>query len=422
MNFNFPLLKSIRILLFPFSLVYALIVTIRNWLFDKGILRSSAFSLPIICVGNLAVGGTGKSPMVEWLIRLLKDQYPIAVLSRGYKRKTRGYALANASTTALDIGDEPMQFHSKFPDVTIAVGEERIVAIPQLLHDRPATRAIILDDAFQHRTVRAGLNVLLTDYSNLFTRDWWLPSGDLRDAPSSYKRAGIIVVTKCPAELSEEERRAIVTEIGPRGHQQVFFSTIRYGQPYHITKGIASAAGAGREGTTPGPNPGGTMPAVENEETTSATEHEGTMSAGRPGMTLDIAEQAREPKPARTTLIDDTMEVLLVTGIANPAPLKQWLDQHSRTYYEIAYGDHHIFTIDDLQSITRRFGSIQAEKKIILTTEKDAVRLIKFRQELEGLPFYVLPIAPGFLFGDEARFTDLIVTFIKEFNAISNEK
>jgi tetraacyldisaccharide 4'-kinase len=375
MNFNFPLLKSIRILLFPFSLVYALIVTIRNWAFDKKILTSASFSLPIICVGNLAVGGTGKSPMVEWLIRLLKDRYPVAVLSRGYKRKTRGYALANASTTALDIGDEPMQFHSKFPGVTIAVGEERIVAIPQLLHDRPETRAIILDDAFQHRSVRAGLNVLLTDYSNLFTRDWWLPSGDLRDAPSSYRRAEIIVVTKCPAELSEEERRAIVTEIGPLAHQRVFFSTIRYGHPYHITLGMAAGA------------------------------------AGR----------ASEAIPVEA-VIDETVEVLLVTGIANPAPLKQWLDQQSRTYYEIAYGDHHIFTIDDLHSIMRRFETINAEKKIILTTEKDAVRLIKFRQELEGQPFYVLPIAPGFLFGDEPRFTELIVTFINEFNAISNEE
>ena len=370
MNFNFPLLKPIRILLFPFSLVYALIVTIRNWAFDKKILRSASFNLPIICVGNLAVGGTGKSPMVESLIRLLKDRYPVAVLSRGYKRKTRGYALANASTTALDIGDEPMQFHSKFPDVTIAVGEERIVAIPQLLHDRPQTRAIILDDAFQHRTVRAGLNVLLTDYSNLFTRDWWLPSGDLRDAPSSYRRAEIIVVTKCPAGLSEEERRAIVTEIGPRAHQQIFFSTIRYGQPYHITQGIAAAA------------------------------------AGR----------SRGNIPAEA-VIDETVEVLLVTGIANPAPLKQWLNQQSKTYYEIAYGDHHIFRIDDLQSIIRRFETINAEKKIILTTEKDAVRLIKFRQELEGLPFYVLPIAPGFLFGEEPRFTELILKFINQFPA-----
>ncbi len=354
MNFNFPLLRPIRILLFPFSLIYALIVTIRNWCFDKKILPSTSFNLPVICVGNLAAGGTGKSPMVEWLIRALKDRYPIAVLSRGYKRKTRGYALANASTTALDIGDEPMQFHSKFPEVAVAVGEERIVAIPQLLHDRPETRAIVLDDAFQHRAVKAGLNILLTDCSNLFTRDWWLPSGDLRDAPSSYRRAQAIVVTKCPDNLDEEQRRAIAIEIGPRQGQQLFFSAIDYGTPYHITR-------------------------------------------------LDEG------------VIDEDVEVLLVTGIANPAPLKRWLNDHSRTYYEIAYSDHHIFTIDDLQTITRRFTGITATRKLILTTEKDAVRLIKFRQELEGWPFYVLPITPRFLFGDEERFADMITQFINEF-------
>jgi len=354
MNFNFPLLRPIRILLFPFSLIYALIVTIRNWCFDKKILPSTSFNLPVICVGNLAAGGTGKSPMVEWLIRALKDRYPIAVLSRGYKRKTRGYALANASTTALDIGDEPMQFHSKFPEVAVAVGEERIVAIPQLLHDRPETRAILLDDAFQHRAVKAGLNILLTDCSNLFTRDWWLPSGDLRDAPSSYRRAQAIVVTKCPDNLDEEQRRAIAIEIGPRQGQQLFFSAIDYGTPYHITR-------------------------------------------------LDEG------------VIDEDVEVLLVTGIANPAPLKRWLNDHSRTYYEIAYSDHHIFTIDDLQTITRRFTGITATRKLILTTEKDAVRLIKFRQELEGWPFYVLPITPRFLFGDEERFADMITQFINEF-------
>jgi len=354
MNFNFPFLRPIRILLFPFSLIYALIVTIRNWCFDKRILPSTSFNLPVICVGNLAVGGTGKSPMVELLIRLLKDRYPVGVLSRGYKRKTRGYALANANTTALDIGDEPMQFHSKFPEVAVAVGEERIVAIPQLLHDRPETRAIILDDAFQHRAVKAGLNILLTDCGNLFTRDWWLPSGDLRDAPSSYRRADIIVVTKCPDDLDEDQRRAIATEIGPRTGQQVFFSAIQYGKPYHITR-------------------------LDEE------------------------------------VVNEEVEVLLVTGIANPAPLKRWLNDHSRTYYEIAYSDHHIFTIDDLHTITRRFSSITAGKKLILTTEKDAVRLIKFRQELESWPFYVLPIAPQFLFGDEGRFADMIIQFINEF-------
>ena len=354
MNLNFPLLRPIRILLFPLSLLYALVVKIRNWCFDKKILPSSSFNLPVICIGNLAAGGTGKSPMVEFLIRILKDQYPIAVLSRGYKRKTRGYALAGAQSTALDIGDEPMQFHSKFPEVAIAVGEERIVAIPQLLHDRPGTRAILLDDAFQHRTVKAGLNILLTDYSNLFTRDWWLPSGDLRDAPSSSRRADIIIVTKCKDELSEEERRAIAIEIGPQPHQQLFFTSIHYGEPYHITRADIHA-------------------------------------------------------------VDDRVEVLLVTGIANPAPLKQWLDERSRTYYELAYSDHHIFSIDDLNAIIRRFNGISAGNKIILTTEKDAVRLIKFRQELAAYPFYVLPIAPRFLFDEQTRFTDLIVKFIAEF-------
>src|ERR1700743_3348402 len=162
MNLKFPLLKPIRVLLFPVSLLYALVVKLRNWCFDKKIFSSTSFNLPVICVGNLAVGGTGKSPMVEWLIRLLKDQFEVAVLSRGYKRKTRGYALADEQTTALDIGDEPMQFHRKFPEIAVAVGEERIYAIPQLLHDRPATAVIILDDAFQHRAVQAGLNILLT--------------------------------------------------------------------------------------------------------------------------------------------------------------------------------------------------------------------------------------------------------------------
>jgi tetraacyldisaccharide 4'-kinase len=236
------------------------------------------------------------------------------------------------------------------------------VAIPQLLHDRPDTRAIILDDAFQHRAVKAGLNILLTDYSNLFTRDWWLPSGDLRDAPSSYKRADLIIVTKCPEDLPENERRSIIQEIDPLPHQQVFFSSIQYGSPYHIT-----------------------------------------------GKTIADPEAAVE--------INDKMEVLLVTGIANPAPLKRWLDERAGAYYELAYSDHHIFSIDDLNNIMRRFTSIPSGNKIILTTEKDAVRLVKFQQELKGLPFYVVPIEPRFLFDDQPRFIDLIVKFITNFSA-----
>lgn len=356
MNFNAPLLRSLRVLLFPFSLVYGAAVWFRNRLFNRRILKSTSFNLPVICVGNLAVGGTGKSPMVEFLVRHLHNHIEVAVLSRGYKRKTKGYALAEANTTALEIGDEPMQFHTKFPDVAIAVGEERIVAIPQLLHDRPGTKVIILDDAFQHRTVIAGLNVLLTDCNNLFTRDWFLPTGDLRDEKSSYKRAEIIVVTKCRPDLPAEDKEAITSEIKPLPHQQVFFSAIKYGKPYHI---------------------------------------------------ISRAEIS----------ITGNMEVLLVSGIANPAPLKKYLHEHAHVYYEILYSDHHIFSIDDWKDMLKRFNNIQAEQKIILTTEKDAVRLIKFSQELKDYPVYVIPIEVQFLFNEQQQFTDLITKFITGFHA-----
>lgn len=356
MNFNAPLLKPIRILLFPFSLVYGLAIWIRNRLFDKKILGSISFNLPVICVGNLSVGGTGKSTMVEFLARLLKDTTKLAILSRGYKRKTKGYALANDSTTALEIGDEPMQFHLKFPDVTIAVGEERIVAIPQLLHDRPDTKLILLDDAFQHRSVKAGMNILLTEYNNLFTRDWFLPTGDLRDEKASYQRADILVVTKCDPALSEQDAKAVEAEINVLPHQQLFFSSIQYGIPYHLTR--------------------------------------------------------RHPLP-----LTNAMEVLLVSGIANPGPLKEYLHEHSRTYYEMLYNDHHIFTIDDWREIVKRFDSLSATNKIILTTEKDAVRLAKFANEVKDLPLFVMPIEMKLLFNGQQRFIDNIATFINKYDS-----
>ena len=355
MNFNFPLLRPVRILLFPFSLVYLAAIFIRNRLYDWNILKSVSFNLPLICVGNVAVGGTGKSPMVEYLLRQLKDQFRIATLSRGYKRKTKGYTLANAQSTALEIGDEPMQFHLKFPDVAIAVGEERVVAIPQILHDRPDTRAIILDDAFQHRAIRAGMNIILTDYSNLYTRDWYLPTGDLRDERRSMARADIIIVTKCPPALTEPDKQAILSELVPLPRQQVFFTAIRYGTPYHI-----------------------------------------------------ISKESRRLGPES--------EVLLVTGITNPRPLKSLLQEKVKVYYEMAYNDHYIFTIDDLKDMVKRFNALPAGDKVILTTEKDAVRLVKFAPELLGIPFYVLPIELDFLFNEGAHFNQLIGTFIREWN------
>ncbi|MDP4262122.1 MAG: tetraacyldisaccharide 4'-kinase [Bacteroidota bacterium] len=347
-------LKSFRILLLPFALLYWLAIGIRNWLYDNKILRSSSFGFPLICVGNLSVGGTGKSPMVEYLIRLLKDDFKIATLSRGYKRKTIGYALAHEKTTALEIGDEPMQFHIKFPGVPVAVGEERLEAIPRLLDDCPGLEAVILDDAFQHRAIKAGLNILLTECNNLFTRDFYLPTGDLRDLKSSYERAEIIIVTKCNPGLTRSGRKKIIKEINPKAGQHVFFTAIQYGEAYHI-------------------------------------------------------------KTKETYRLNDRTEVLLVTGIANPKPLKVMLEENSKTYYMLQYPDHHIFTIDDLTEIRKKFGQIESPDKIILTTEKDAVRLVKFDMALTGLPLYVIPVRHDFLFGEEEKFNELVINFIRNF-------
>ena len=352
--FSNGFLKSFRILLLPFALVYGIIILLRNWLYDKQIKSSVSFGLPVICIGNLSVGGTGKSPMVEYMVLHLKNIYKIATLSRGYKRKTRGYVLATDQTTAIDVGDEPMQFHRKFPDIPVAVGEQRVLAIPQLLHDRPEIEAIILDDAFQHREIKAGLNILLTEYDNLFTRDFYLPTGDLRDSRSSYKRADIIVVTKCRPDISVEERDEIVEEIEPLAHQMVFFSAIAYGTIYHITRNTFGH-------------------------------------------------------------IDAETEILLITGIANPRPLKKYLEEQVQTYQMLHFNDHHIFSIDDWREIKKRFKSIEEGKKMILTTEKDAMRLQKFAHEIDGMPFYVVPIEHKILFHESDKFTNRIIDFIDNF-------
>ncbi|HRO46413.1 tetraacyldisaccharide 4'-kinase [Agriterribacter sp.] len=354
MNFSSVWLRSFRVLLFPFAFLYGTAVKVRNYLYDNEIIQSVEFNFPVICIGNISVGGTGKSPMVEYLLRLLMHRYKTATLSRGYKRKTRGYVLADDKTTALDIGDEPMQFHIKFPEVTVAVGEERAIAIPQLLFDRPETDVIILDDALQHRAVKAGFNILLTDYNNLFTRDIFLPTGDLRDSRSSYKRADIIVVTKCSDTFCSEQKHEIMAEIKPTAGQHLFFTGIRYGAPYHI------------------------------------------ISRG-------IKRMSKET------------EVLLACGIANPAPLKQHIQESCASYDAIYYRDHYIFTIDDLKEIRQRFEKLAAQDKMIIVTEKDAVRLVKFAAALKNMPVYVQPIETYFLFNESQRFNFLIENFIQGF-------
>ena len=348
------MLKILRYLLFPISFLYSGILYLRNWLFDKNIAKSYQFSFPVICVGNLSVGGTGKTPMVEYLVRLLKDNYQTATLSRGYKRKTKGYAIANKNSTALEIGDEPMQFHLKFDDITVAVGEERVVAIPQLLYDRPGTEVIILDDAFQHRMVKASLNILLTECNHLYSTDMLLPVGNLRDIKDSSKRADIIVVTKCEEGLSLEKKKNIEAQLRALPHQHIFFSEILYAAPSHLFTGEQIAW-------------------------------------------------------------DKDLEAVLICGIANPKPLLQFLEKHIKVFDFLEYADHHIFTTDDLAKIKKHFDVLTSENKVILTTEKDGVRLQKFKTELASYPVYVLPIIQHFLFDGGPKFDALVIANVNKF-------
>ncbi len=322
-------------------------------MYDKNILKSSSFNFPLICVGNLAVGGTGKTPMTELLVENLQQHYKVATLSRGYKRKTTGFAIADEHTTALEIGDEPMQFHKKYKDLIVAVGEERVVAIPQLLHQHPETQVIILDDAFQHRTVKAGLNIVLTECRNLYTRDFMLPAGDLRDVKQSMKRAHIIVVTKCRPDFSVAEKEQVISEINPLPHQRVFFTSIVYGQPYHLFQDTH-------------------------------------------------------------TVVDMHTDVLLLCGNANPKPLKEFMNRNAKSYDLLRYADHHIFTSQDLDDIRKEFADMPGTHKIIITTEKDAVRLHKFEKELKDFPIYALSIQHWFLFSEQAAFMQMVNDFVEK--------
>jgi tetraacyldisaccharide 4'-kinase len=350
------LLKKFKYLLLPVSIIYGAVVWLRNFLFDKKIFRSSSFNFPLICIGNLATGGTGKTPMTEYLVTFLKDNFKTATLSRGYKRKTKGFAIAGENTTALEIGDEPMQFHQKFKDVTVAVGEERLVAIPQLLHDRPETEVIILDDAFQHRSVAAGLNILLTDYSNLYTRDSLLPVGDLRDIISSAKRANIIIVTKCKAGINIDEKKSIEKELNILPQQKVFFTEILYAQPYHL-------------------------------------------------FNFEMTDMSKKTN------------ALVITGIANPLPLKDFMSKQVNSFEMMGYPDHHIFTSTDLTNIRKKFSALPENDRIIITTEKDAVRLQKFEKELSDYPIYAIPVQHHFLFNEGNDFENSVSAFVRSFSS-----
>ena len=319
-----------RFLLLPFAILYGLGVRLRHFLYDRGWLSSKRYPFPILCVGNLAVGGTGKTPMVEYLVRLL-GQEQVAILSRGYRRKTRGFILADDSATAMTLGDEPYQYHRKFPQATVAVCESRQEGIERLL-ENPHFKYIILDDAFQHRKVQAGTNLLLTSYDKLYTQDFLLPVGSLRDIRSRARKAQIIIVTKCP-ELTQEEQEKIIQQLKPLPSQKVYFTSIAYSDRVY----------------------------------------------------------SHEDSQALKDFI--ATPFTLVTGIANPTPLVDFLEKQGASFEHLAYSDHHHFSNRELELLR--------QKGRILTTEKDYVRL-------EGAlsTLYYLPIETQFLNDQRLIFND----------------
>lgn len=339
MNPLMLLIRLLKPLMYPLSILYGAIVWLRNKLYDNGVLSSIQFSIPVICVGNLSTGGTGKTPHIEYLIRLFQYEYQLATMSRGYKRKTTGFFLAGTDTDSRMIGDEPMQFYRKFPGLTVSVCEDRMTGIPRLLSERPGIDIVLLDDAFQHRSVKPGLNILITDFARPFYTDFILPFGSLREGRKAYKRADIIVVSKCPLTLNSKEQQAFISKINPLKHQCVFFSAIAYDSMIDFFT----------------------------------------------GQRIDLLE-----KP----------NVIMVSGIAKPAPMLQFLRQNiAENVHLLKYPDHHFFTQANLDEIKHTYDSWGKGHKIIVTTEKDAARLEMHKEQLSGwnITIAILPIKIEFL-------------------------
>lgn len=319
----------LRILLLPISLVYWLVVKIRNWFFDLGIFRSVTPAVPTICVGNITVGGTGKTPHTEYLIRLLMGHYKLAVLSRGYRRATRGFVEADAASTALDIGDEPLQMKQKFPNVIIAVDENRLHGIAQLLEYHPDIDVVLLDDAFQHRAVRAGLSILLTNYLQPINRDFMLPTGHLRDSFAERKRADLVVVTKCPDSLDAARMQEIKRGLRLKPSQPVFYSRISYGP----------------------------LKSFDGQTTTFA--------------------------------LDGKISCVALCGIANPLLFIDYLEKNSKLCAKYIFSDHHPYAEREIRAIFA--ASNVPLDAILVSTEKDAARLRRLALRPEELQriFYV---------------------------------
>lgn len=340
------------------SFIYGIIVSLRNGMFNLKILPSKEFDLPIISIGNITVGGTGKTPHTEYLAELLKKNFKVAILSRGYKRKTRGFQMVETSSTVRQVGDEPLQAKLKYSDLTVAVDANRVHGIEKLLALPEKPNVILLDDAFQHQYVTPQINILLTDYNNLITKDSLLPYGRLRESAYNKRRATIIIVTKCPSTLQPIDERIITKELDIRPYQNLYFSRIEYGALKPV------------------------FPGANNSD---------------------------------PVVITEGIAILLVTGIANPTPLNEYLRHSSHHIEPMIFADHYRYTTKDLDRINAKFNALTSNQKIIITTEKDMVRFRDFAKVPESLSqsMFYIPLKISFLNNAGEEFDKKILNYVR---------
>ncbi|RPH32958.1 MAG: tetraacyldisaccharide 4'-kinase [Bacteroidales bacterium] len=351
------MLKLVSFLLAPFALLYGLIVKIRNLLFDYGILKSISFKKPVICVGNITVGGTGKTPHVEYLLKILSTSFNVATLSRGYGRKTKGFGYVTPASTAVEVGDEPLQMKLKYPAVKVAVDADRVNGISTLIKENPDLDAIILDDAFQHRWVKAGLQILLIDFNRLITRDYFLPMGRLRDSVKEKRRADIVLITKCPLDLSQEQKVSIINELRLSQKQSVYFTGISYGEPQPVFQEF--------------------------------------------GLSLELIKN---------------QDVFAFAGIANPISFFSHIKNRMNLVEAYTFPDHFSFSESKLSPIIEAFIKNKSLHKSMVTTEKDAARirgLSNLDTEIKKALFFI-PIEIEFVDNQENNFINQILTYARK--------
>jgi tetraacyldisaccharide 4'-kinase len=346
-----------KILLFPFAVIYGIITSLRNLLYDWKFLKSKSVDIHTICVGNLAVGGTGKTPHVEYLINILQNDFKIAILSRGYKRKTSGFIQATNLSTAFDIGDEPLQYKTKNPQLEVCVDANRVNGIKKILEFPEPPKVVILDDAFQHRALNCELKIVISEYNNLYLNDCMMPAGYLRESKKGIERADIIIVSKTPDKTTAIEIRNVIKDLKPLAHQQLFFTWLKYGE----LKGFQN-----------------------------------------PTDTIDT--------------LNDLFRYRIVafTGIGNPQPMITYLKEYASDVKHIQFPDHHRFTIQDIADVRAQLDAIEGGNKIVVTTEKDAMRLrgTDLQDIANTLPLYVLPIEVDFK-DKTQEFNDTIINYVR---------